>query len=137
MSRPVSRKPSPGALRMRLLHQRRQEGRQRVESPWSWLSIADVKKLAGEAYRIASYDSREIHLEPDLQGPELFCDSLVETFEVLVRGHAQQAGLVMGSWSYVDQVVKLRAAVPVDWQPQYPLFVDPASSQGSGTTQEV
>nr|ART90364.1 hypothetical protein [uncultured bacterium] len=59
MSRPVSRKPSPGALRMRLLHQRRQEGRQRVESPWSWLTIADVKKLAGEAYRIASHDTRD------------------------------------------------------------------------------
>lgn len=122
---------------MRQHLQRRRKGLQRVESPWSWVTIADVKKLAAEAYRMASYDSREIHLEPDLQGPELFCDSLVETFEALVRGHAQQAGLVMGTWSYVDQVAKLRSSVPADWEPQYPLFAEPSLVTSIGGRSEA
>lgn len=117
MSRPATPTPSPGALRMRQLQQRRAKGLQQLPQPWDWITAAQARDLVTNAFRAASWQCRDPETEP-----EHFGDALIEAFEVLVAAKASREGHGIRA-EHFDQVAdRMLADVPHYWRHQYPRF---------------
>lgn len=100
---------------------RRQAGLVPAALPWRWLTQADVQRLAAEAYRIATHDFSDVQ-DPQCT-PEAFARGLQGVFETLVADAASAAGVpdMPGNASHYARC--MRADLPVDWKPQYPVFI--------------
>lgn len=117
MTRPVSRTPSAGALRMRQLQQRRAKGLQQLPQPWDWITAAQARDLVTKAFRAASWECRE----PDAS-PQNFAEALIQDFEVLIAAAAARAGHAIYNDSYPAMADRMLAEVPDYWRHQYPRF---------------
>lgn len=106
------------------LRERRRAGAQRVQAPWHWLTIADVRRFAAEAYRVAAYDTRHIE-DGEPCTPEHFASQLQEAFSTFVAALAQQKGVPCAPANAEHYAACMRRDVPESWQPQYPLFALP------------
>lgn len=99
---------------------RTKKGIKQLARPWDWLTLADVRKLATEAYRAASFGISD----PDDQVEEpreYFVDELVHAFDCLVQGAAASAG-IGGPSERLHYAACLREELPDDWRPQYPVY---------------
>lgn len=111
----------PSAPRQAIYRRRRQNGLQALPKPWDWLSLAEVQKLAVEAYRSATFALSD----PDDQTSSpraYFVSELVQAFEVLIAGKAQALGVPCAPAHAEHYAECLRARVPDSWRPQYPLY---------------
>jgi hypothetical protein len=99
---------------------RSQKGVKQLARPWDWLTpLAEVRQLATEAYRAASFGLSD----PDdrVEEPrEYFVDQLVQAFECLVQGAGAGAGIA-GPSERLHYAACLREELPDDWRPQYPV----------------
>jgi hypothetical protein len=89
--------------------------------PWHWLTKADVQRLAVEAYQVATHDNRD--LTDAASTPENFARDLQEVFETLLADAALAAGVPAAPFGAQSFASAMRADVPSDWKPQYPIFV--------------
>ena len=112
------------AYRMRI-----KAGMRPVQSPWHWLSLPDVQRLAAEAYRLAAFACRDVS-EPACT-PELFASELQQTFEVLMADAAHAAGMVVAPAGAAAYAAHMRADLPPGWSPQYPVYGVVAASGGA------
>lgn len=122
----------PSAPRQAVYRQRRQAGLQPMVKPWDWLSLAEVQKLAVEAYRSATFALSDP--EDQTSSPhEYFVGELARAFEVLVAGKAQGLGLTCAPANAKHYAQCLREDVPANWRPQYPVYkqLTPASVCGT------
>lgn len=101
--------------------ERRKAGLVPAVSPWNWLSQADVQRLAGEAYRLATYDYRG--LDDSASNAENFTRGLQEIIEVLIADAAAAAGVPAAPFGASDFAKSMRVELPADWRPQYPVFI--------------
>lgn len=108
---------------------RRKHGLQPVQNPWSWLTLAQVQKLALEAYYSASHAMSDPEDRPE-HPREYFASELISAFETLVADAALSSGIACAPAGASQFAAHMRAAVPVDWRPQYPIYpkVMPASA---------
>lgn len=105
---------------------RRKAGLVPVVLPWHWLTLADVQRLAVEAYRIASHDMLEGLKDvsyPTTHDAEDFGRGLQEVFETLVADAANAAGIGASPSNSPFSAKCMREDLPADWKPQYPIFV--------------
>lgn len=107
--------------------ERRKAGLQRVPSPWHWLTLADVQRLAVESFRIASYQCRDV--QDAASTPEMFTEALQQAFEVLVADAATASGFHVASSLSQDYAQAMRADLPAGWSPQYPVYVAPQQGE--------
>jgi hypothetical protein len=89
--------------------------------PWYWLSLADVQKLAKEAYMSATHQLSDIDSLPDDPYP-LFVEVLSEAFNVLVAASAQEVGVRCAPANSQHYAKCMRDDLPADWRPQYPVY---------------
>ena len=108
--------------------ERKKAGLKRVPAPWHWLSLSDLQRLAAEAYRVATYDCRDVS-DPCCT-PELFAADLQQTFEVLIADAAAAAGFKVAPAGAPGYAAQTRAYVPASWSPQYPVYAP--AEQGPG-----
>lgn len=119
--------------------QRKKTGVKPLPSPWAWMTIAEAKEIALQAFRVASWHMREDVAEGRLSDQDLreaFADSLAEMFKHAISAHAVSNG---GCWpvddqtpSYADHLQiwrNLSAEVPDTWRPQYPLYEQQGGQQ--------
>lgn len=115
--------------------QRRKNGLQSFAKPWDWLTIADVQKLAVEAYRSVTYAASN----PDDQAGyphEDFVEQMGEAFRVLVAGQAQSLGIRCSPPNAMHFAACMRE-VPATWRPQYPIYQKKAPASVSTTPEAV
>lgn len=139
------RKPEPKEQKQRHMQayrQRRKAGLEPLPKPWDYLCSLEVKDMAWQAYRVASWVLRDdmasgAHLTHQALR-EAFCTTLAEMFEAALSAHAVQEG---GCWpldkdtpdhrDYVQVWADLSGDVPRSWRPEYPVYADmlPASQE--------
>ncbi len=116
--------------------QRRKDGFTPTSKPWDWLTLADVQKLAVEAYLVASWfakpDMEDSALTPQEQR-DFFAQGLSAMFNDAVMARASSQGKCFPANDYSKVWETFLAEVPTDWRPQYPVYqkVMPASSAGT------
>lgn len=116
--------------------QRRKNGLQPMTKPWDWLTLADVQKLAVEAYRSVTYAASD----PEDQATyphEDFVSQLGEAFRVLIAGQAQSLGISCAPANAMHYAACLREDVPANWQPQYPVYKKLTPASASNTPEAV
>jgi hypothetical protein len=103
--------------------ERRKAGLKPVAAPWHWLSLSDVQRLAAEAYRVATFDCREVS-DPCCT-PENFAADLQQVFEVFIADAAAAAGYQVAPAGAAGYAAQTRAYVPASWSPRYPVYATP------------
>lgn len=114
------------SLQLRASHQnayreRLKSGLQPISKPWDWLTISDVQKLAVEAYRATTFALSD----PDDQtiNPRgYFAEQLIQALETLVADAAQIEGISCAPANAMHYAACLRADLPAQWRPQYPVY---------------
>lgn len=119
--------------------QRRKDGFEPTPKPWDWLTLADVQKLAVEAYKAASYEVHHQDIE-QFKTRESFANELVHVFSYFMADAAAKAGMPVtvidhigpNQQSVLDHVSDMRG-LHASWRPQYPVYqkVMPASPAGT------
>jgi hypothetical protein len=109
------------AVRQAAYIQRRKNGLQPVATPWDWLTLAEVQKLAKEAYLSVTHSDAS---DPD--GWEFARESLgadlAQSFGVLLADKAQSLGICCAPTDAHEYAARMREAVPSNWRPQYPVY---------------
>jgi hypothetical protein len=108
--------------------QRRKAGLVVAPKPWDWLTAAEVKKIALQAYRSATYALSDPTDQTD-NPRAYFVEELTQAFTVLFSGAAQDAGIAGGLAHAQHYAQCLLEGTPAHWNPQYPVYqvVTPAS----------
>lgn len=137
--------PNPKKSELHREHQatyreRRKQGLQPLQKPWGFLCSGEVKDMAWQAYRVASWYMREdvqqgSNLTPE-ELREAFASSLAEMFSDAVMAHAVSEG---GCWPVDGQTPPhrnyprvwelLKNEVPASWRPEYPLYKEVAPAE--------
>lgn len=115
---------------------RKQQGVKLAPNPWSWLTLADVQKLAVDAYKVASHQVHGLGWPHD-KAREYFADELMVRFSMFLAVKAVEAGMPLtvvpgvgpNEQSVIRDAARLRKKV-ANWRPQYPVYqqVTPASA---------
>lgn len=100
---------------------RRQAGLVPAALPWPWLTQVDVQRLAAEAYRIATHDCSDV--QDSNCRPQAFARCLQEVFDTLVADAASAAGVPDMPGDASHYACCMRADLPADWKPRYPVFI--------------
>lgn len=127
-----------------IYRERRKQGLQPLPKPWDFLCSGEVKDIAWQAYRVASWylkeDVQEGSRLSHKQLREAFAVSLAEMFKDAIMSHAVLEG---GCWPVTPDTPlydnspqvweNLSSEVPANWAPQYALYkeVTPASVRGA------
>lgn len=101
--------------------QRRKDGFKPVSKPWDWLTVAQVQKLALEAYYSATYDTLDFDDLPE-NPKEYFASKLIEALEIFVADAALANGIPCAPAGAQKFAAFMRSSVPKDWRPQYPIY---------------
>lgn len=113
------------AVRQAAYVKRRKNGLQPVAKPWDWLTLAEVKELAAEAYLAATHGLSDPSDWPS-EDRAFFVSELASAFEVLVAGKAQGLGIRCAPAGAQHYAACLREDVPSSWRPQYPIYKEVA-----------
>jgi hypothetical protein len=122
-------KGSLHAAHQAVYRERRKAGFVAAPKPWDWLTVADVKKIALQAYRSATYALSDPTDQTD-NPRAYFVEELTQAFTVLFSGAAQDAGIAGGLAHAQHYAQCLLEGTPAHWNPQYPVYkqVTPAST---------
>ena len=80
-----------------------------------------MQRLAAEAYRIATHDCSDVQ-DPNCT-PQAFALGLQEVLDTLVADAASAAGVPDMPEDASHYARCMRADLPLDWKPQYPVFI--------------
>lgn len=114
---------------------RRKLGLQPLKKPWDYMTCAEVKNMAWQAYRVASFEVARAVVTEDGRDVthqrlrEEFAALLAEMFNDAVMAHAVMEG---GCWPVADDTPPYRnyprvwelmsTEVPPEWRPEYPFY---------------
>jgi len=125
---------------MKVYRDRKAAGLKPLPKPWDYLCSAEVKAMAWQAYRAASWDLREDMFEGRIAHQDLrerFAELLAEMFKDALAAHAVTEG---SCWPVEPDTPPYRnypriwqmlvEGVPDTWRPEYPVYqeVTPASA---------
>lgn len=117
--------------------ERLKTGHKPIANPWSWITLADVQKIALDAYKVASYEVNELGWSHD-RAREYFADELTARFGTFVAVKAVEAGMpctVVPGIGPNDKAVIRGAARALNkvagWRPQYPVYKQVAPAKRS------
>jgi hypothetical protein len=116
--------------------QRCKAGLVAASKPWDWLTAADVKKIALQAYRSATYALSDPTDQTD-NPRAYFVEELTQAFTVLFSGAAQDAGIAGGLAHAQHYAQCLLEGTPAHWNPQYPVYQELTPASAANTPEVV
>lgn len=108
------------AARQRAYLQRKKQGLTRSALPWGWLTSAQAAEAARQAFRTATWAAHQYHI-PASEFAALLGSHMVQFLQELALPQGVVPALPPQGFT-PPAFDLLRAAVPPDWRPQYPMY---------------